>query len=83
MKKDEKLLYKKKYLKKDEAFDVTKGGVKYRKLYCDIPGLEHLPKQPKIETDINAFIDKDRWENSMLWNIGVSSRRKKEFKSKM
>lgn len=49
----------------------------------DIPGLEKLPPLPSIETDINKVIDKDRWKNSKMWNIGVSSKRKKEYKEKM
>ncbi|KAG8186379.1 hypothetical protein JTE90_026797 [Oedothorax gibbosus] len=52
----------------------------YRKLRSDIPGLEKLPS---IETDISKLIDKDRWKNSKMWNIGVSSRRKKEYKEKI
>lgn len=56
---------------------------KCRKLYSDVPGLERLPPLPGIETDINAFIDKDRWKDSKMWNIGVSTKRKRFFQSKM
>lgn len=52
-------------------------------MYSDIPGLERLPPLPDIETDINAFIDKDRWKNSKMWTIGVSTKRKLNFQAKM
>ncbi|GBN02835.1 Dynein heavy chain 12, axonemal [Araneus ventricosus] len=49
----------------------------------DIPGLEKLPPIPKIETDIDKLIDKDRWKNSKMWKIGVSARRKAQYKEKI
>ncbi|GIY70993.1 dynein heavy chain 12, axonemal, partial [Caerostris darwini] len=49
----------------------------------DVPGLEKLPPLPKIETDISKLIDKDRWKDSKMWKIGVSARRKQEYKKKI
>ncbi|GFS43235.1 dynein heavy chain 12, axonemal [Trichonephila inaurata madagascariensis] len=49
----------------------------------DVPGLEKLPPLPQIETDINKFIDKDRWKDSKMWKIGFSARRKQEYKEKI
>lgn len=52
-------------------------------MHSDVPGLERLPPLPQIETDINALIDKDRWKNSKMWTIGVSTKRKLNFQTKM
>ncbi|GFT10189.1 dynein heavy chain 12, axonemal [Nephila pilipes] len=57
--------------------------INYRKMRSDVPGLEKLPPLPQIETDINKFIDKDRWKDSKMWRIGVSARRKQEYKKKI
>lgn len=56
---------------------------KYRKLYSDVPGLERFPPLPNIETDINVLINKDRWKDSKMWNVGISTKRKMFFHSKM
>ncbi|GFS75016.1 dynein heavy chain 12, axonemal [Trichonephila clavipes] len=57
--------------------------ISYRKMRSDVPGLEKLPPLPQIETDINKFIDKDRWKDSKMWKIGFSARRKQEYKEKI